>query len=404
MFTSSQRTSAPALHIISSLNFVLLFTVSSTLLVSSSHSTTSYNSNNNDNESKNTPVATYSLDSPGDAVSTAKRLPVFALSGRLLAFTSSRSPIDSLSGLDPRSAHNTGVLRQPVTPGDVGQAALRVGGTVLSGVKALGGLAFNVAKSRAFGNSTPSRSPVSPTTSTDGRSGSGVSALFKPTQDIRRQRSPSPIEATEATTMMQSVLTALPSLPGSSETTLRHITIVDLLPLLKSAGRTAEPEVVTEIVVPRSQPISKLSFSSDGTRLAVSSKDGHTIRAYDIRPTSKVVRRVLTGPRSGSDPGYADDLRSIIHAGLHTGQIASVHVYDLQRGKSNAIIENISWNDDMRWVAISSKRRTVHVFPVNPYGGRSNDASHLEGHVRNMTEFVSVPKKLVYLAAHPLAF
>ena len=203
---------------------------------------------------------------------------------------------------------------------------------------------------------------------------------------------------------MQSVLTALPSLPGSSETTSRHITIVDLLPLLKSAGRTAEPEVVTEIVVPRSQPISKLSFSSDGTRLAVSSKDGHTIRAYDIRPTSKVVRRVLTGLRSGSDPGYADDLRSIIHAGLHTGQIASVHVYDLQRGKSNAIIENISWNDDMRWVAISSKRRTVHVFPVNPYGGRSNDASHLEGHVRNMTEFVSVLKKLVYLAAHPLAF
>ena len=333
----------------------------------------------------------------------ARPLPVFALSGRLLAFASPRPPVDSSSGLDPRSAHNTGVLRQSVTPGDVGQAALRVGGTVLSGVKALGGLAFNVTKNRAFGDSTLSRSPVSPTTSTDGRSGSGVSALFKPTQDSRRQRSASPIEATEATTMMQSVLTALPSLPGSSVTTSRHITIVDLLPLLEPTGRTAEPEVVTEIVVTRSQPISKLSFSSDGTRLAVSSKDGHTIRVHDIRPTSKVVRRVLAGPRGGPDPGYADDLRSIIHAGLHTGQAAPVHVYDLQRGRTNAVIENISWNNDMRWVAIGSRKRTVHLFPINPYGGRPDDASHLEGHVRNVTEFVSLPKKILYLALHSSA-
>lgn len=390
MFTSSQRTSAPALHIISSSNFVLLFTVPSTFLVSFSHSTTAYSNNNNDNKFNNTHVATHSLDNPGDAVPTVNPLPVFALSGRLLAFASPHPPIDSSSGLDPYSSHNTSFLRQPVSPGDVGQAALRVGGTVLSGVKALGGLAFNAAKNRAFGDSASSRNPVSPKTSTDGSSGSGISALFKPTQDIHRQRSPSRIDATEATTMMQSVLTALPSLPGSSETTSRHITIVDLLPLLKSTGQTVEPEVVTEIVVPRSQPISKLSFSSDGTRLAVSSKDGHTTKVYDIRLTSKVVRRVLTKSQgSGIDSGYADDLRSLIHAGLHTGQVAPVRVYGLQRGRTNAVIEDVSWNDDMRWVAIGSKKRTVHVFPINPYGGRPDDGSHLEGRVRDMAEIVS---------------
>lgn len=365
-----------------------------------SHSTpTSYSNNNNDNRSNNTLVAT-PLDNSGD---TAKPLPVFALSGRLLAFASPHPPIDSSSGVNPHSAHNTAILRQPVTPGDVGQAALRVGGTVLSGMKAFGGLAFNVAKNKAFGDPALSRSSVSQTASTDRRSGSGVSALFKPTQDARRQRSPSPIEATEATTMMQSVLTALPSLPGSSDTASRHITIVDLLPLLKSTGRTPELEVVTEIIVPRSQPISKLSFSNDGTRLAVSSKDGHTVRVHDIHPTSKVVRRVLTGQRNGLDLGYVDDLRSLIHAGLHTGQVAPVHVYDLQRGRTNATIENISWNDDMRWVAIGSKKRTVHVFPVNPYGGRPDDAGHLEGHVRNMTEFVSPSKILVHPASHSSA-
>ena len=195
--------------------------------------------------------------------------------------------------------------------------------------------------------------------------------------------------------MMQSVLTALPSLPGSSDIIPRQVTVVDLLPLLRSTGRAAEPELVAKIVLPRGQPISKLSFSSDGTRLAVSLKDGHTIRVYDVRPTSRVVRRVLTGPQGGPYPGYADDLRSIIHAGLHSGQATPVHVYDLQRGRSSAVIENISWNNDMRWVAIGSRRRTVHVFPVNPFGGKPDDASHLEGHVRNPTEFVSLPKKLV---------
>ena len=157
---------------------------------------------------------------------------------------------------------------------------------------------------------------------------------------------------------------------------------------------------MTEIVVPRSQPISKLSFSKDGTRLAVSSKDGHTTRVYDIRPTSKAVRRVLTGPQSDSDPGYADGLCSLIHAGLHSGQTTPVHMYDLQRGRTNAVIENISWNDDMRWVAIGSRKRTVHVFPVNPYGGRPDGSSHMEGHVRNVTELVSLLRKLEDMTAH----
>lgn len=374
-------TSAPALHIISSLNFVPLFTVSSAFLVPFSHSTPTSYTNNNDNKFNNTFVATYSLDNP-----TVKPSPVFALSGRLLAFVSSHSPSGSLPGSDPHSTHTTGALRSPVTPGDVGQAAIRVGGTVLSGVKALGGLAYNVARNKAFGDSTPPRRPTSSTTPTDGRPGSGVSALFKPTQDIRRQRTASPIEATEATTMMQSVLTALPSLPVSSDYSTRHITVIDLSPLLRLGGRPTEPEVLAEIAVPRSQPVSKLSFSNDGTRLAVSSRDGHTIKVYGIHPTSKAVRRVLTGSRGGPDSGYGDGLRSLIHAGLHAGQFTPIHLYDLQRGRTNAVIENISWNDDARWMAVGSRKRTIHVFPTNPYGGRPDDASHLEGHVKNATE------------------
>ena len=56
-----------------------------------------------------------------------------------------------------------------------------------------------------------------------------------------------------------------------------------------------------------------------------------------IHPTSKVVRRVLTGSRSGSESEYANDLCSLIHADLRAGQVAPVHVYGLQRGRTNTV-------------------------------------------------------------------
>ena len=39
-------------------------------------------------------------------------------------------------------------------------------------------------------------------------------------------------------------------------------------------------------------------------------------------------------------------------------------------------------------VAIETKKRTVHVFPVNPYCGKADIASHLEGRVRNFDVIV----------------
>ena len=191
-------------------------------------------------------------------IPTTKPLPVFALSSRLLVFASPHSSTDPSSGLDPHSSNTAGVLRPSVTLGDVAQAILKVGGTVLSGMKALGGHGFNVAKNKVFGDSAPSHSPALQTSSTNRRPRSGVSALFKQTQDIHRQRSASLTKVTETITTMQSVLTASPPLPGSSGPVSGHITIFNLFPLLTPTGRAVEPEVVTNVVTPRIQLICKL--------------------------------------------------------------------------------------------------------------------------------------------------
>ncbi|KAF8801837.1 hypothetical protein BYT27DRAFT_7114060, partial [Phlegmacium glaucopus] len=61
-----------------------------------------------------------------------------------------------------------------------------------------------------------------------------------------------------------------------------------------------------------------------------------------------------------------------------------MQVYTLRRGRTSAVVEGADWSKDGRWLAIGTRKRTVHVFPVNPYGGKADIASHLEGRVRNI--------------------
>ncbi|KAJ7981618.1 Autophagy-related protein like [Quillaja saponaria] len=46
-----------------------------------------------------------------------------------------------------------------------------------------------------------------------------------------------------------------------------------------------------------------------------------------------------------------------------------VHLYRLQRGFTNAVIQDISFSDDSSWIMISSSRGTSHLFAINPWGG-----------------------------------
>lgn len=85
------------------------------------------------------------------------------------------------------------------------------------------------------------------------------------------------------------------------------------------------------------------------------------------------------------------------------------HVYDLVRGVTRARVESIEWSRDMRWVAVGTAKGTLRkryirrylvcrytdcclldLFAINPYGGRPDEDSHLEGRVRNVLELVSL--------------
>ncbi|XP_054815071.1 autophagy-related protein 18f-like isoform X1 [Prosopis cineraria] len=102
--------------------------------------------------------------------------------------------------------------------------------------------------------------------------------------------------------------------------------------------------VVTQLRAHKS-PISALCFDPSGTILVTASVQGHNINVYKIMPCHS----------EASDAGPSN-----------------VHLYRLQRGYTNAVIQDISFSDDSCWIMISSSRGTSHIFAINPQGGSVN--------------------------------
>ena len=162
------------------------------------------------------------------------------------------------------------------------------------------------------------------------------------------------------------VTTVAPSTTSSTAPSGGHyITVVDLSPLLARTPEAASlPIKIDEFMSSRSQPIADLHFSADGMSLAVIQRDGHVIKTFKIHPIASV-----SGLKMDQGPN-------------------SMQMYTLRRGRTSAVVEDVSWSKDGRWLAIGTRNRTVHVFPVNPYGGKTDIDSHLEGRVRNVDVIV----------------
>ncbi|OIW05967.1 hypothetical protein TanjilG_11654 [Lupinus angustifolius] len=94
-------------------------------------------------------------------------------------------------------------------------------------------------------------------------------------------------------------------------------------------------------------PISALCFDPSGTILVTASVQGHNINVFKIMPGCDILSA------SDASPSH-------------------VHLYRLQRGFTNAVIQDISFSVDSKWIMISSSRGTNHLFAINPQGGPVN--------------------------------
>jgi hypothetical protein len=136
---------------------------------------------------------------------------------------------------------------------DLGAVAMRVGGTVLSGMRALGGRALTAARTRI--SDTLSTVPSKPL------------SRSAPEQETLRNESESG-----------------PAPYGC------HVTILDLASLATPSPRV--PEVIVEFLVSKHQPISALQFSADGSALVVVPGDGQTVKVFQVRPLPRTLRFV----------------------------------------------------------------------------------------------------------------
>lgn len=95
-----------------------------------------------------------------------------------------------------------------------------------------------------------------------------------------------------------------------------------------------------------------MCFDPSGILLVTASVHGHNINVFRIIPA--------LSKNSGTD------------------QASYVHLYRLQRGITDAVIQDISFSCDSRWLMISSSRGTNHLFAISPSGGsvsfQSSDA------------------------------
>ncbi|ERN09529.1 autophagy-related protein 18f [Amborella trichopoda] len=121
------------------------------------------------------------------------------------------------------------------------------------------------------------------------------------------------------------------------------------------AGTVIVRDIIRKSVVTQfkahDSPISALCFDRSGTLLVTASIQGHNINVFRIMPDQH--------GSSGVDP-----------------HLPYVHLYKLQRGLTNAVIQDISFSDDSCWIMISSSRGTGHLFAISPYGGMPRLQSH----------------------------
>ncbi|KAL1206510.1 Autophagy-related protein 18f [Cardamine amara subsp. amara] len=101
-------------------------------------------------------------------------------------------------------------------------------------------------------------------------------------------------------------------------------------------------------------PISALCFDPTGMLLVTASIQGHNINIFRIMPSTPSMPSIFKMKTSkGSD----------VNA---TPATPFAHLFRLQRGFTNAVIQDISFSNDRKLVVVSSSRGTSHLFEINP--------------------------------------
>lgn len=273
--------------------------------------------------------------------------------------------------------------RLSITQADLGNVAAKLGSNVLSGVRSLGGMAFSAAKAGI--TSAAAAAAESGAAKSAGASASGgFSGMFSRSAPAAAGGDASHTSQDTATVLGLSSFTFPLSVPSTG----CNVTVVDLRPLLSSGA----PARVADFLASKNQSVSNLQFSGDGTSLVVCAQDGHSAKIYQLRPATR--SSFPTGgthkPHKMTDDNYRSSRsRTPSCTDGEDSLTAPWHLYSLRRGRTHAVVDGLDWANDGRWFAMGTRKRTIHVFAVNPGGGVPDETSHIGGRVYDSPSQVS---------------
>ncbi|KAI3479875.1 hypothetical protein L1887_58072 [Cichorium endivia] len=312
-----------------------------------------------------------------DAASPAQGRPTpISLSGRLLAYacttpqhlspvrfdarkTSNASFQDtsrSYVAPQPHASARVGEMRDNLfdTSAHVGDAARRIRGGVMSGVRTLG----------EWGSSYWPN-PGSPPNN----------AAFSPSQpSLLSQSAPH---------------NPHPPRPASSASSSPSLPVVDSARANKrlSSGSTVAPLTKSEVNAqasasnPNNACVRILDLGSDARTVCAFAPSTNAVALVAFSPCG---RMILTADVLGHAFNVFElPLVGAFASGSQPSASTLLHRYKLLRGITLADVVRAEWSPDAQWIAIGTRSGSVHVFAVNPFGGEPSIANHVLGKVRN---------------------
>jgi len=100
-------------------------------------------------------------------------------------------------------------------------------------------------------------------------------------------------------------------------------------------------------------PVSIIRFDPSGLLLATAAVDGHNINVFQVDASHLHGKTKSSGPR------------------------APRHLYKLVRGMTSAIIDDLSFSMDTRWISVTTRSRTAHLYAINGDGSHATIETHV---------------------------
>ena len=142
-------------------------------------------------------------------------------------------------------------------------------------------------------------------------------------------------------------------------------------------------KIVNQFELSSYSPLSYMSISHSGRLIFVADSNAHIFHIYELRPKPLI--------SFNSDNDDNDTFEPVWHR------------YSLHRGYTSAVVTSMTWSLDERFVGVCTDKGTIHIYAINPVGGKVTKA-HMESIPINLGFFQPLSVEISPIARIKIKF